>query len=48
MWSGNARQAAVTLTSDVGGINRSPTRSAAYPAGTTVTLTATPAAFQVP
>jgi Divergent InlB B-repeat domain len=33
-----------SITSDVGGINCSPTCSAAYPAGTTVTLTATPAA----
>jgi hypothetical protein len=32
-----------TITSDTGGISCSPTCSAAYPAGTTVTLTATPA-----
>jgi hypothetical protein len=33
-----------TITSDVGGITCTPTCSASFPAGTTVTLTATPAA----
>ena len=33
-----------SITSDIGGINCTATCSAAYPAGTTVTLTATPAA----